>query len=335
MDIQDGAFKEILETWIDSRDTRPVDDQQRELTESVLLPNLDAIVVELMKLMKIFDIRIKGALKKMSKDLPPQYESDPSIRNPKNYPVGFYDTITDGVWVQIFRALKYPQTKGNSVPPGMQALRHFHARGGHLKQIAGIKGNSYQNALQAGALFVDVANDTVDKSESPVSICELDESGFTNMGGFAEAAEVTEQYWGHNVFPQRLFPFLTPFYPIVHVSPLGKVEILPTTKGMIAKNILADFSPAEDFVLRSRFAEERFPPKFHEKLGNLFSWDEDNYDFDEGRARGDIFYHGGAPDELIAEVFERVRNIDSEDLPKLIGGSIGDVRAFNQRGIRL
>ncbi len=330
MEIQEGELKKVLEVWIDSRDTRAVDDQQCDLTEEFLAPNINAIITELTQLRKAFDVRIKAVLKRMLSDLPPQYGKDPSLRNPGNYPVGFCDTISDGVWVEILKNMRFPET------PGMRALSYFSGRGGHLKQIAGIQhGKHFQNALQAGSLFVDVANNTVDKLKPPVEICDLTQSGFNNMDDFAAQADVIEQYWGDRIFAQRVFPFLTPFYPIVHISKSGRVELLPITQGVIAKNIFSDFKMAEDFISRSRFAGEELPARLQAKMEKDFSWDEDNYDFDSGTPRGDIFYRGGAPDDLIKEVFERLRNVDQKDLPKLIGGSRWQVRDFNHLGIKL
>lgn len=330
MEIPEGKVKELLVSWIDSSDARPVDEEQRDLTEEFLVPDLEAITKELAQFRKEFDKRIKDVLKKMMADLHPQYSKDPALRNPKNYPIGFCDTIANGVWAEVLRNIRFPTT------PGMRALSHFSGRGGHLKKIAGIQhGKHFQNALQAGSLFVDVANDTIDKSKPPIEICELSESGFSNMGDLSLAANVIEEYWGYKILPQRFFPFLSPFYPIVQVSRDGRVEILPITYGMAAKNALSDFKMAEDFIFRSRFSGEVLPPKIHERIGKSFSWDEDNYDFDSGTPRGDICYRGGAPDDLIAEVFERLRNIDPEHLPRLISGSIGAVRAFNQQRIQL
>jgi|GEM_PF-1363013 len=330
MEIPEGRVKDLLDSWIDSRDTRPVDETQRDLTAEFLMPDIEVITKELTQFRKEFDKRIKEVLKRMLADMPQQYSKDPALRNPKNYPIGFCDTISDGVWVEILKNSRFPTT------PGMRALSHFSGRGGHLKQIAGIQhGKHFQNALQAGSLFVDTANDTIDKSKPPIEICDLSESGFSNLGDLSLTASVIEEYWGYKILPQTFFPFLTPFYPIVQVSRDGRVEILSITYGMAAKNALSDFKMAEDFIYRSRFSGEVLPPKVHERIGRSFSWDEDNYDFDSGTPRGDILYRGGAPDDLIAEVFGRLRNIDPEHLPKLIGGSIGTVRAFNQQRIQL
>ncbi len=330
MEIQEGELKEKLISWIDSADTRPVDEQQYDLTEKFLLPDMEAVIKELTDLRKAFDAKIKIVLKRMLSDLPPQYANDPSLRNPRNYPVGFCDTISDGIWVEILKGMRFPSTAG------IKALSHFSHRGGHLKKIAGIQhGRFFQNALQAGSLFVDTANDSVDKTKPPVNICDLSQSGFANIDDFSSQADIIEKYWGDRIFPQRIFPFLTPLYPIIHISKLGRVEILPITRGVIAKNVFADFGLAEDFIFRSRFAGEELPAKLHAKMERNFSWDEDNYDFDCGTARGDIFYRNGAPDDLVREVFERLRNVDSEYLLELIGGSTSSVRDFNRLKIQL
>lgn len=329
MEIPEGGLKKMLAEWIDSRDTRVVDEKQRSLTQEFLIPEIEAITQELAQLRKEFDRRIRGVLKKMLSRIPPQCAKDPSLRNPRKYPVGFGDTITDGVWVEVLKRMKYPST------PGMSAISRFNKRGGHLKQIAGIRHNRFfQNALQAGSLFVDTVNDTLDKAKPPVEICDLSQSGFSNIEDFSSESDVLEQHLGYKIFPQRVFPFLTPFFPVIRISMSGKVEML-MTHGLMAKNVFSDFSLAEDFIFRSRFSGEVLPPKLNDKIGKHFSWDEDNYALESGIPCGDIFYRGGAPDDLTKEVFERLRNIDPEHLPGFIEGSIGTTRGFNRLKFQL
>lgn len=116
-----------LGKWLWEYNLYPVDKKQRELTESILLPNQDIIAQELLRMRENFDARIKRALKKQ-KYRPSTCRDDPSIANPANYPKGYCTLIRDGVWNDLMDNL------GNPAMPGMRALRRFEKKGGVIKR---------------------------------------------------------------------------------------------------------------------------------------------------------------------------------------------------------
>ena len=99
---------------------------------------------------------------------------------PATYPAGACRPIRNQ---GLARLRSWPAA--DSSRPALQALARFRDRGGIIKGIWGIqKGVYFQNAIQAGDLWVDLANDTVDLTRPPVEVCQLGEARFEEVESF-------------------------------------------------------------------------------------------------------------------------------------------------------
>lgn len=324
MEIPAGPLRDTLEEWAGEQSASPVDRKQRELTERILVPAQEMIEGELRYMRRRYDERMKKVFKEVMREWPKEWVGDPSLKHPSLYPIGYCDQITDYVLTQIYILM------GDPIVPGMSTLGQFVKKGGVLRKIHGIQhGKYFQNGIQAGGLWIDVAGDTMDTTQPPVEICSMEASGFKNLDDFTTSGEVSESYWQCNVYPNDIFPFLAPFLPFVEVSKNGFVQMGHTTRGTFATNALADFRPAEDFIFKSRFSDRKLPPEIHKLIGRRFSWDEDTYDFDCGEPHSDVFCRGGAPKGLIADIFERLRNMDPQHLPRLLENADAMAQKFD------
>ncbi|MCX6733373.1 MAG: hypothetical protein NTX63_01010 [Candidatus Peregrinibacteria bacterium] len=265
------SAKDRLHENADYYNTRPVDTKQQELTDRILVPRLGDIERELLGLREAFDERMRAIFaEEMSTDSL-GHTDDPSIRQSSNYPIGYCDTIRNGVWNSIEAALR------RGPEPGLAALQHFIEEGGHFKKVYGIlSGKYFQNGMQAGTLWVDIANNTIDACDPPLKICKLEDSTFRNIDDFSVFGDVLESYWNHRVFPQRIFPILTPIYPIMHLSPSGKLQIGPSSEAVVLNGVLGGYRSAEDLIFRSRFAHKRLPDNAVDFIKNIHNPETEN-----------------------------------------------------------
>ena len=288
-----GSLEKTLGKWLWEYSIYPVDKKQRELTESILLPNQELIAQELLRIREDIDAKIKRLLRKQKHRTLAHHRYDPSIADPASYPKGYCTLIRDGVWNDLLDNL------GNPTMPGIRTLRRFTKKGGVIKRISGIqRGIFFQNAIQAGSLYVDVANDTVDVSKPPIEVCSLAESEFENVDDLELCGDVLESYWQHAVFPNNFFPNIAPFYPIVTVAPDGTLEFPSLNRSIMAMNVLSEFQPAEDFLFRSRFSDAELPPEYHNLIEKHFHQDGSSIA---------TFFKGGASPEVLAGIFANLR----------------------------
>ncbi|SME92051.1 hypothetical protein SAMN06265365_101462 [Tistlia consotensis] len=146
----------------------------------------------------------------------------------KSYPLGRCQPITEDV-VARFRG-RLARVDG----PVERAIRRFLAEGGVIRPIWGaLRGLYFQNALQVGGLYVDVANDTVTVTKPKIEILPLPESGFEAIRGPEHFAEIAERYWGARVFANHALPALAPILPIVSVVPGGEARLQSASDYMI------------------------------------------------------------------------------------------------------
>lgn len=137
----------------------------------------------------------------------------------KPYPLGRCREIRDAV-VELL------QERAGAPRPGVEtAIASFIRGGGIARKIWGVLRDTYfQNAIQLGAWYVDVANDTVVASKPPVEILPLAEVDMVAVRDFRHFAEIAGRYWKAEVYRNSVFPRLAAFFPLIVVYPDGVAE---------------------------------------------------------------------------------------------------------------
>ena len=180
------------------------------------------------------------------------------------YPLGACKPIRDAGLARLLGCSAADETR-----PAFQAIRRFRSRGGLVKGIWGIqKGIYFQNAIQAGDLWVDLANDTVDRTRVPVEICRLADARFEEIESFGRFAEVTRVYWGLEAYPNHILPAVAAILPVLLVSPEGAMR-LATPKTLLPRNIRLDYSLAEEFLRTGDWAVRCLPDPLLQRLDQL------------------------------------------------------------------
>lgn len=135
---------------------------------------------------------------------------------------------------------------------GLLALRELRHKGGTFKIVWGaLRGQYFQNAIQAGSYYIDVANDTVNPKKDNVEILPLSQSGFKNIDTFHEFADIGEPYWKCRMVPNVFFPNLAPFLPIVTFFDNGVIRFDSFNNALFPLNLESHLTLAQDFVFNS------------------------------------------------------------------------------------
>jgi hypothetical protein len=142
---------------------------------------------------------------------------------PPSYPVGFCAVIRDRVFEGLLRD---PE------------VRRLTAAGLVLKKTFVIlKDRYFQNAIQFGNLYLDVANDTVDPSKQWLEWMEVCDVPFDNIGELPSLIRVAESYHRCRAFPNVYFPLLAPVVPLLSITEDGRLGLLYFQDGGFLKDL--------------------------------------------------------------------------------------------------
>lgn len=140
----------------------------------------------------------------------------------KPYPLGRCLEIRDAVFAALVTRIQRPDCAIT------RALHAFIAEGGIGGKIWGVLRESYfQNAIQLGPLYVDVANDTVTVTKPKIEILPMDAAGMAPVASLAHFATIARRYWGVEIYRNTVFPALAAYYPMICVSDSGAAWIEP------------------------------------------------------------------------------------------------------------
>ena len=232
----------------------PIDEIQMELTEKWIVPALAEIETEFLEIRMAVDVELSRRFA--------QVPSKPEIpKATKIYPEGYCLQITKHVLDEFEkRHAERPSRVSTTIDS-------FRRDGGHFHRVWGILRDKYfQNALQIGSLYFDVANDTVDVAKPKLEYMPMADSGFRNIASFEEYATIVESYCGGTVYPNNHFPVLAPLMPILWFDERQELSIRSSIQYMLQMNIDSDFHAAERFLTQSPWTDRPLPEAMAEQL---------------------------------------------------------------------
>ena len=142
---------------------------------------------------------------------------------PPSYPIGFCAVIRDRVF------------DGLLGDPRVQSLI---AAGLVLKKVFVIlKDRYFQNAMQFGNLYIDVANDTVDPAKPWLEWMDVRKVPYENVGELPTLIRVAESYHRCRAFPNVFFPLLAPVVPLLLIAEDGQLGLLHFQDGGFLKDL--------------------------------------------------------------------------------------------------
>ncbi|MCW9044735.1 MAG: hypothetical protein OQK35_00225 [Alphaproteobacteria bacterium] len=282
------------------------DDLALELSKKHIEPNIKAIIDDLLALrvkadehfLSIRDRAVRGDV---------HLKAD-QRQKLANYPIK--------CCLEITRYMLQLISQDVSGSEGVVALQNFNQEGGMVKRIWGsLREQYFQNATQAGGYYIDVANDTVDPNKEKVEILPLEESGFRNLESYDEYADMAEIYWKCRIFPNRFFPNLAPFFPIIVLFNNGNISLESTNSFMFPMNLEKNFQLAKDFVAnKNRRVEE---------VKDCLSALEGLVDPEYKKDRQHIFHFAVKGEETkIKKAFERCLTESPDELTKMVNNAL-------------
>ena len=139
------------------------------------------------------------------------------------YPVGFCGDIRDRVFDRL------------------REDRVFHSLAGPdvvLKKVfVLLKGIYFQNALQLGNLYVDVANDTVFTEKPKIEWARIEDVPFENADSWPAVAAVGRHYYGVELYPNLLFPLAFPSAPYFAIRASGRIDLFQAQNVIFLKDL--------------------------------------------------------------------------------------------------
>jgi hypothetical protein len=142
---------------------------------------------------------------------------------PPSYPIGFCAVIRDRVFDGLL---------------GDPLVQGLIADGLVLKKVFVIlKDRYFQNAIQFGNLYIDVANDTVDPSKPWLEWMDVRSVPFENVGELPTLIRVAESYHRCRAFPNVFFPLLAPVVPLLAIAEDGRLGLLHFQDGGFLKDL--------------------------------------------------------------------------------------------------
>lgn len=196
------------------------DRSQEQVTRDALLPSMPSLIEALERARRSVDDEMRRRSAAAPVRAPAGLEGASTLAD---YPIGFCRIIRDAVLERL---------RGD---PSWQSVMR---RGVEVRDVFVIlKGRYFQNAMQVGNLYVDVANDTVDRSKHWLEWSPVGDVPFENPGDLARLAEVAAAYLGCTVHPNTVFPLLAPVVPLLAVRGGGRVELLHVAPGCFLKDV--------------------------------------------------------------------------------------------------
>lgn len=142
---------------------------------------------------------------------------------PPSYPIGFCAVIRDRVFDGLL---------------GDPLVQSLIAAGLVLKKVFVIlKDRYFQNAMQFGNLYIDVANDTVDPAKPWLEWMDVREVPYENVGELPTLIRVAESYHRCRAFPNVFFPLLAPVVPLLVIAEDGRLGLLHFQDGGFLKDL--------------------------------------------------------------------------------------------------
>lgn len=171
-----------------------------------------------------------------------------------NYPIGFCKPIRDFAFSRLLATVA-----DDAAMPALSAVAAFRAAGGIVKGVWGVqKGIYFQNAIQIGHLWFDLANDTVDPQRPAVEVCLLADARFEELSSFEQFGRVAAGYWEEEAYPNHVFPAIAAVLPVILMDRNGRMR-LPAPKTLLPRNIRLDYSLAETFLGTGDYGRRTLP----------------------------------------------------------------------------
>lgn len=226
-----------------AQDMRRVSDQEAP-TRRRLLPNIAAIVERLTLHRAAVDDAFFAQRATRSADT----AATAGEASLANYPVGYCDAIRDRVFERLLGDPVFRSQTGSDVI---------------LKKVfVLLKGRYFQNAMQLGNLYVDVANDTVFVEKPKIEWAHINDVDFENADDWRTVAAVGRRYYTVELYPNFLFPLAFPSAPYFAIRASGRIDLFQAQNVLFLKDLGDGFRRAHALLDDPEFLRRPLPEPY-------------------------------------------------------------------------
>ena len=237
--MADGYTLKALVDMYRAECVLPDSEPLRALTDKYITPHVDEIVRDMFDLRVETDRHFRAEIARGAA-LAADAGTD---AKPVNYPISFCLEITRHMLSLMSRE------PAPAHMTGLKALHDFVRAGGPVKRVWGaLRGGYFQNAIQVGTFYLDVANDTVTVTKPKVEMLLMAQANFNNITSYFEFARVGQIYWKARILPNIWFPNIAPFMPAITFYDDGRMRLEARTSYMFPMNLVKGLEPAYDYV---------------------------------------------------------------------------------------
>ncbi len=238
-----------------ANDCLVADERMDALTRKWITPNMGLITIGLRKIRARVDAHFE-AQKAAATKQKAGYLSE--MKDITRYPYGYCDIIRNIVWDHIHKSVA---GQGPYVRY-FAALKPFLRNGGLFRKIWGelTYGPYFQSAMQLGAYYIDVSNDTVVITKPKLEIKFLKDTQIVNVDDFEQYFTAAQSYFKWDVYPNVYLPEFASLYPGVAIHRnTGALLLCGVAKPVFYKNLNSGGHLAAGFVGGSSYAGRRLP----------------------------------------------------------------------------
>ena len=219
---------------------------QEAPTRRRLLPNIEAIVARLRTHRAAVDDFFLSRKHGLSA-APRSTDGEAALAA---YPIGFCGDIRDRVFDRLRQDRVFQSLTGPEVV---------------LKKVfILLKGAYFQNALQLGNLYVDVANDTVFSEKAKIEWARIRDVPFENADSWPAVAEVGRRYHGIELYPNLLFPLAFPSAPYFAIRASGRIDLFLAQNVVFLKDLGEGMRRAHALLDDPAFMKRSLPAPYRQ-----------------------------------------------------------------------
>jgi len=219
-----------------------LNDAQIELSEKYVKPKIDELYFILKKERDRFDEEI-NKIKNSKKILS---DTRKGCRNVNEYPIGCCDWIAENLFFKTKKLEPFKELKNKGV---------------EIRWIFGSMYDSFfQNALQIGDYFFDVAHDTVCENWKKIKFNKMQDVEFKQTPTLEHESFIKNSYYDVEIVPNFYLPTLSLFYSVFTIDHENKSVSLDINSSRILNaDIKSKHKMSKKFFIDGKYAKNRLP----------------------------------------------------------------------------
>ncbi len=227
---------------------------QASLTQQLVLPQLETILQKLESFRTEVDNEFVAQLKQTSKSTREQVEGEINL---ERYPLGFCRQIRDRTYARMLADVFFQDL----IKSGLRLRKVF----------IFLRGQYFQNALQLGNFYFDVANDTVFIDKPKLDWAPVGKVDYENVDSWQRFEAVGCEYLKIEFYPNLIFPLAFPAMPFFAIRSNGSLEFVELQTSLFFKDLGQDMKLSIALLNDAAIMNKKLPDYYTLELERLFA----------------------------------------------------------------